>query len=229
MAFYARSVWKISGRTPDAEPAARGFRRLVLPGDAMGLIVFFALLTTATVSSAGSIAGKVTWRGTATDFSNAIVYAERNPKGSPAAPKTGAVMDQLSLKFVPHVLPVLVGTKVLFPNSDEVRHNVFSPSAPKRFNLGTYPRGLSREVIFDKPGEVALLCNVHSEMSAYVLVLETPHFTVSDKDGSYSLKDLPPGSYTVTVWHERFKSTSASVDVKESETVPLNLTLTTPR
>ncbi len=195
----------------------------------MGLIVFLAVLATATASSAGTVTGKITWRGTATDFSNAIVYAERNPKGSPATPKAGAVMDQLNLTFVPHVLPVLVGTKVSFPNSDEVRHNVFSPSAPKRFNLGTYPKGLSREVVFDKPGEVALLCNVHAEMSAYVLVLETPYFTVSAKDGSYTLKDLPPGTYTVTVWHERFKSTSAPVEVKGSETVPLSLALTTPR
>ncbi len=194
----------------------------------MGLVVFLALLATATVSSAGSVAGKITWRGTA-DYRNAIVYAERNPKESPATPKAGAVMDQLNLAFVPHVLPVMVGTKVSFPNSDDVRHNVFSPSAPKRFNLGTYPKGLSREIVFDRPGEVALLCNVHAEMSAYVLVLETPHFTISARDGSYSLKDLPPGKYTVTVWHEQFKSVSTSVEIKAGETVPLNVALTARR
>ena len=188
-------------------------------------IVFLALLGTATASWAGSIAGKVNWRGAA-DYSNAVIYAEKNPKEGVSAAKTSAVMDQVNLLFVPHVLPVAVGTTVSFPNSDEVRHNVFSPSPAKRFNLGTYPRGASREVVFDKPGEVTLLCNVHAEMSAYVLVLEIPHFTVSAKDGSFSLKDLPPGNYSVTAWHERFKSVSASVEVKGSETVPLDLTLT---
>ena len=194
----------------------------------MRLIVFLALLATATASWAGGISGKVNWRGAA-DYSNAVIYAEKSPKESVSAAKTSAVMDQVNLLFVPHVLPVAVGTTVSFPNSDEVRHNVFSPSAAKRFNLGTYPKGVSREVVFDKPGEVALLCNVHAEMSAYMLVLETPHFTVTAKDGSFDLKNLPPGKYTVTAWHERFKSVSQSVEIKGTESIPLDFRLATRR
>ncbi len=173
---------------------------------------------------AGSISGKVKCRGIA-DASNAVIYAEKIPREKISSPKNSVVLDQINLTFVPHVLPILVGTTVVFPNSDEVRHNVFSPSPAKRFNLGMYPRGVSRRIAFDKPGEVALLCNVHAEMSAYVLVLETPYFTVTSKDGSYSLKKLPPGNYTATVWHERYKTVSQPIEIKGTEDIPFDVEL----
>lgn len=177
---------------------------------------------------AGAISGKVNCRGVA-DNSNVIIYAEKIPKEPLFPPQQRAVLDQLNKTFVPHVLPVVVGTTVDFPNSDPVRHNVFSRSAAKRFNLGTYPRGVTKQVTFDKPGEVALLCNVHAEMSAYVLALETAYYAVSAKDGSYSLKNLPPGKFTVTAWHERFQPVSNQVEIKGTETVPLNFDLTRRR
>jgi len=180
-------------------------------------------LAAAAQGVAGTLTGKVSSR--ANDQSNAVVYAERNPPERVVPPKEPLVLDQVNLTFVPHVLPVVVGTKVAFPNSDQVRHNVFSPSPAKRFNLGTYPRGLTRTVTFDKPGEVVLLCNVHAEMSAYVLVLGTDHFVVPGKDGGYALKNLPPGKYNVTVWHEKFKSVIQAVEIKDNETVTLNFEL----
>ena len=189
------------------------------------LLVF---LVGVVAARAGTIQGVVTCRG-CTDQSNAIVYAERVPKEPGSPPKQPTVMDQVNLAFVPHVLPVAVGTTLSFPNSDEVRHNVFSPSSAKRFNLGTYPKGATREVTFDKPGEVALLCNVHAEMSAYVLILETPYFIVTPRDGRFTLKDLPPGSYTVTAWHERFKPVSQPVQIKGTESVTLDFRLPTRR
>lgn len=189
------------------------------------ILLFLAVAACAAGGWAGSITGKVACRGLA-DHGNAVIHAQKVPGEAVSPPKTPVVLDQVNLTFVPHVLPVLAGTTVSFPNSDEVRHNVFSPSAAKRFNLGTYPKGVSRQITFDKPGEVALLCNVHAEMSAYVLVLETPYFTVSSKDGSYSLKNLPPGKYTVTAWHERLKSVSQTVEIKGAEAVVLNLDLT---
>ncbi len=182
------------------------------------------LLLASQVLRAGTISGKIKCRGLA-DYNNAVIYAEKLPGEKIPPPQDPLVLDQVNLTFVPHVLPVVLGTTVLFPNSDEVRHNVFSVSPAKLFNLGIYPRGASRRVIFDKPGEVALLCNIHAEMSAYVLVLETPYFTVTTKDGSYSLKKLPPGSYTVTVWHERFKPMSQPVEIKGTEDVLFDLEL----
>jgi len=176
----------------------------------------------------GEIAGNVRWRG-GEDYSNVIVYAEKIPKEPAIPPKEPVVLDQINLTFVPHVLPVLVGTMVSFPNSDEVRHSVFSPSPVKRFNLGMYSRGVVRRVTFDRAGEVALLCNVHAEMSAYVLVIETPHFAVTSKEGRYALRNLPPGNYMLTVWHETFKPVTHPVEIKGSETVRLDFSLTVPR
>ncbi len=191
------------------------------------LLVLVSLSVLA-VAQAGTITGTTKLRGMP-DQSNIILYAEKTPTGTASPPKEPAVMDQLNLTFVPHVLPAVVGTTVTFPNSDEVRHNVFSPSPAKPFNLGTYPRGTSKQVVFDKPGEVALLCNVHAEMSAYVLVLGTPYFTVTPRNGTYHLENLPPGKYTVTAWHERFKSVSLPVEIKGTETVPLDFSLTRRR
>lgn len=110
----------------------------------------------------------------ARDSSNVVVYVQSISGKKFEPPKKPVVLDQINLTFVPHVLPVVAGTTVAFPNSDEVRHNVFSPSPAKRFNLGTYPRGVVRTVTFDKPGDVALLCNVHE-------VIEV-RFTVAVRD-----------------------------------------------
>lgn len=180
-------------------------------GVALGVL---ALLWGASSSPAlaGTIVGKVAARGVR-DNGDVVVYIEKVAGKIFPAPKEPVVLDQLNLTFVPHILPVVAGTTVVFPNSDEVRHNVFSPSPPKRFNLGTYPRGVTRTVVFDKPGEVALLCNVHAEMSAYVIVLETPYFAVTARDGSYTIKNVPPGKYVLRTWHEQCKPGSRQIEV----------------
>lgn len=176
----------------------------------------------------GEIAGSVTWSG-ANDYSNVVVYAEKVPRVSVRPPKEPLVVDQVRLTFVPHVLPVVVGTTVSFPNNDEVGHNVYSPSPAKRFNLGVYPHGVVRQITFDKPGEVALLCNVHEQMSAYVLVLETPYYVVTAKGGNYLLKELPPGRYTVTAWHKNFQSVAHPVEIKGVEMIRLDFSFATQR
>lgn len=172
----------------------------------------------------GTIKGKVTARGVR-DNGDAVVYLEKIPNKTFHAPKDPVVLDQVNLMFVPHVLPVLVGTTVAFPNSDEVRHNVFSPSPARRFNLGTYPKGVARTVTFDKPGEVALLCNVHAEMSAYVVVVETPYFAVSAKDGSYTIRNVPPGKYVLKTWHEKLKPQMKEVEVPADGSVTVDFEL----
>lgn len=170
-----------------------------------------------------TVQGKVTCRGVR-DCAGALVYIEK-VAGRAFAPTTEAVMDQLKLAFVPHVLPVVAGTKVAFPNSDEVRHNVFSPSPVKRFNLGTYPRGVTKYVVFDKPGVVELLCNVHAEMSAYVVVVETPFVAQVAADGTYVLKNLPPGTHDITAWREQLKEKREPITVRAGETLKVDFEL----
>lgn len=187
-----------------------------------GVILSVVLLFMEPVA-ATTVSGKAICRG-ARDNRDVVVYLEKASL-SPVAPKTPVVLDQVNLTFVPHVLPVVVGTTVAFPNSDEVRHNVFSPSPAKRFNLGTYPRGTTKHVTFDKLGEVALLCNVHAEMSAYVIVLETPYFAVSDRAGNFTIRNVPPGKYVLKAWHERLKMAPREIVVDESGIVSMDIEL----
>jgi plastocyanin len=177
----------------------------------------------AATGAPGVIQGKVVCRAVR-DCSGALVYVEKVP-GKTFAPAPKAVMDQSRLVFAPHVLPVLTGTEVSFPNSDEVRHNVFSPSPTKRFNLGTYPRGAAKSVVFDKPGVVELLCNVHAEMSAFIVVIDTPYVAAVQSNGRYVLKDVPAGVYVVVAWHEQLKEHRQLVTVRDGETVTLNFDL----
>jgi len=186
--------------------------------------VITLVVVSASLVRAGTITGTVKVVR-ARDSSNAVVHLSKIPARTFEPPKKPVVLDQLNLTFVPHVLPVLAGTTVAFPNSDEVRHNVFSPSPTKRFNLGTYPRGVTRTLTFDKPGEVALLCNVHTEMSAYVIVVETPYFAVTGKDGSFTITGVPPGEHTLNAWHEKAKLATAKVTIQGDEKVTLNLVL----
>jgi plastocyanin len=164
---------------------------------------------------AADIEGQVSVR-VARNNANAVVYIDKIPGKRFTPPAEPVKLDQINLTFVPHVLPVLVGTTVAFPNSDEIRHNVFSPGPLSKFDLGSYPRKQVRYQVFDKPGAVTLLCNVHVEMSAFVIVTETPYFAVTDAAGKYKLKDVPPGKYVLKVWHERARPSSVEIVVGES-------------
>ena len=156
----------------------------------------------------------------ARDNANVIVYIDKIPGKRFSPPAAPVVLDQVNLTFVPHVLPVLAGTTVAFPNRDEVRHNVFSPGPP-RFDLGTYVQNTTKFRLFDKPGVWTMLCNVHAEMSAYVVVTETPYFARTDKDGKFLLKDVPPGKYTLRVWHEKLKQITLLIEVGGSPTMSI--------
>jgi plastocyanin len=139
----------------------------------------------------------------APDRRTAVVYLESAPRGAFEVPPPGrAVLDQRDETFVPHVLAVPVGTTVEFPNSDRVFHNVFSLSKARRFDLGRYPRGASRSVRFDRPGMVRVFCEIHSHMSAFVLVFAHRFFDTTDDEGLYRIEGVPPGTYTLAVWHE---------------------------
>lgn len=165
---------------------------------------------------AGEIHGKVTAKGLR-DSSDAVVYIAKVPGKTFAAPAVHVRMDQKNMQFMPHVLPVLVGTTVDFLNSDSVLHNVFSPDAcADRMNLGTWPQGQTKSFTFKKECFAVLLCKVHPEMEGFVAVLPTTYFAVTSPNGSYEIKDVPDGTYTVKVWHPKLKATEKSVAVKGS-------------
>ena len=196
----------------------------------------FILLPLKAVS--GEIKGSIEAQGLRSP-ENIVVYLTKAPTGDFDFSKARFVMDQRNLEFVPHVLPVPVGASIVFPNHDQVAHNVFSMSRTKTFNLGSYKPGESRTVVFDKTGIVELRCDVHAEMAAYILVMENPYFAVTDKNGNFeipdesylkqagleNLADLTPGNYTVKTWHEKLKTQKSTVVVPESGDVTVELKL----
>lgn len=176
-----------------------------------------------TKKPAGTITGTIKARGVR-DARNVVVYLE-NVEGVFEPPEEKPVVDQKNLVFIPHILPVLMGTTVQFSNSDSVQHNVFSPSKCCKFNLGTYGAGIVREVTFDKTGAVALLCNVHAEMSAFVVVLQNPYFALTGPDGIFTIKDVPPGTYTLKTWHQKLKKKKQKVTIIEGDSVAVDFGL----
>lgn len=187
-------------------------------------IILSALLTSAVRVTAGDINGTVKVLG-GKGLQNVVVYIQEVQGKTFAPPQKPAVLDQIRMTFIPHVLPILVGTTVEFPNSDSTRHNVFSPSKTKRFNLGTYPAGVTKKLVFDRLGVVALLCNVHPEMSAFVLVLQNPNYAMPDKRGVYTIREVPEGSYKLVAWHERLKVKDREVEVPEKGQVVVDFFL----
>jgi len=174
------------------------------------LMVLIAGLFTA--ARAGDIEGKVTgMKG------KSVVYVDTIAGKTFPAPKDHPVIDQKGLMFSPHIVVVAQGTTVDFLNSDNVAHNVFWPSIggdkKQTKNLGTWPKGEKRSYTFDKAGVVPLLCNVHPDMAGYLVVSPTPYFAETDEGGNYKIKDVPDGSYTVTLWHEGAKNQSKPVTV----------------
>ena len=137
------------------------------------------------------------------DLRRGVVYLETAPRSAFDERDPGrVVMDQRNERFVPHVLAVMVGTIVDFPNSDLIYHNVFSLSRAKRFDLGRYAAGKSKSVRMDRPGVVRVFCDIHSHMNAFVLVFNHPFFDVTDVEGRFELPALPSGTYTVVGWYE---------------------------
>jgi plastocyanin len=173
-------------------------------------------------ASAGTISGQVS--GVA---GQSVVYVDTIAGKTFPAPTQRPVIDQKGLVFQPHVTAVQVGTTVDFLNSDSVAHNVFwtSIGGNKKLghNLGTWPKGEKKSFKFDTPGAVPILCNVHPEMSAYLVVVPTPYFATSDQAGNYKIENVPDGSYTVTAWHEGTKNQSKPLAVSGDGKVDFTL------
>ena len=194
---------------------------------------FAAVAATVTVVAGGgslgaagsTISGTVKITGLASN-ADAVVYVQQAsgtfPAGKPAD------MDQRKMQFVPHVLPIVAGATVKFLNSDPTPHNVFSPDNEK-YNLGTWPQGQTKDYVFSKcakpPCVYTQLCRVHPEMEGYIVVLQNPFFAVTGKDGHYQIDNVPPGSYTLAVWHSKAKAQPKPVTVEAGKSATADFTL----
>ena len=171
----------------------------------------------------------------AAELKNVVIYLEGDSSTLPASAERleryrhGSIA-QRDERFVPHVLPVLRGAVVQFPNEDNVYHNVFSLSSAasangRGFDLGRYPKGSSKSWTFDTPGTVQVFCHIHSEMSAFVFVLSNPFFATPGDDHRYAIDDVPEGDYTIYGWHERAKLVVKRVHVAAGQTTTVDFNI----
>lgn len=161
------------------------------------------------------------------DRRRSVVYLDPAPRAAfDTRDEPRVRMDQRNESFVPHILAIVAGTTVDFPNNDLIFHNVFSLSKTKSFDLGRYAVGNSKSVRFDKPGIVRVFCDIHSHMSAYILVFSHRYFAITDEDGRYRLPPVPPGTYTVVAWHEAMNSVSKKLTVPDPSDGEVNFVLT---
>jgi plastocyanin len=158
------------------------------------------------------------------EISNVVVYLKGLTFNGTLPPARHAI-EQRNEMFVPRVLAVTRGSVVAFPNGDPYFHNVFSLSGAASFDLGRYPSGQSKEWRFTRAGLVKVFCHIHSHMSASILVLDHPHFTVPELDGTFTLPAVPPGRYTLVGWHERVGERTGIVDVQPGRTASFDLSL----
>ena len=197
------------------------------------LISFSLILTAAAASPAATVTGTVALVNsrqasvrTAKDFSGVVVWLEPNAPYPIPRTATRAQMIQKKKRFLPHILAVLAGTTVDFPNNDPIFHNAFSNFDGKVFDIGLYAPGTSRSVRLDRPGVVRVFCNIHPTMSALIAVLPTPYFAVSRPDGQYQIPHVPAGEYTLRVVHER--ATAATLQALSTRLIVSEGTVAAP-
>jgi plastocyanin len=191
------------------------------------IVAIIVMIANGRVSGAAAgITGTVKATGLASN-ADAIVYIQQAP-GAFKPPAKPVTMDQGKMRFTPHVLPIVSGTTINFLNSEPLQHNVFSPDNEK-YNLGTWPQGQTKDYAFTKctkfPCVYTQLCRIHPEMEAFIVVLQNPFFAVTDKDGHYEVDDIPPGQYTVGVWHQKLKGPAKPVTVAAGKPVTVDFTL----
>ena len=202
-----------------------------MPKSRIAVLPAITLLTLVCLASrgwAGELRGKVTALGMRS-AENIAVYIDSVPGKQFPAPAEHVTIDQTHLAFAPHVLVVQQGTTVEFKNEDTVGHNVYWPAVHHdrklAHNMGTWPQGQAKPFTFTELGDVPLLCNVHPEMSGYIFVVPTPYFAVTDKEGNFVIKNVPPGQYTLKTGSEGGKPAAQPVTVG-SGPVSVSVTVT---
>jgi plastocyanin len=200
---------------------------------AIAIATDVALLAAALVLC-GRAAGAADLRGQVLDgngnpLADAVVFAQQVPPGVPTETRAPLVeMDQIHKQFVPHLLPITVGTSVHFPNRDQIHHHVYSLSRTKTFEIPLHKGEKTDPVLFDKVGVVKVGCNIHDWMSGVILVLPNPYFATTDTSGFFTLSGLTPGDYSFAAWHERAEGEpeqSAQKVVVRDDTPPLTFKL----
>ena len=160
------------------------------------------------------------------ELQHVVIYVKDAPKT--AVTPTRVEIHQRNENFVPRVVAVTVGSTVDFPNDDPIYHNVFSLSRTKTFDLGRFPRGRSRGQQFDKPGVVKVFCQIHSHMSATVMVFDHPWYAIPDAQGMFDLSGVPPGMHSITAWHERLGDTTLQLRVEPGRPASIDFLLPVP-
>ena len=160
------------------------------------------------------------------ELRHVVVYLKDAPARQIAP--TRVEIRQRDETFIPRVVAVPVGSVVDFPNDDPLYHNVFSLSRTKEFDLGRYPKGQTQEVRFERPGVVKVFCDLHSHMTATVMVFNHPWFAVPDAAGRYDLPDVPSGDREITAWHERLGDTTTRVRVEPGRGASADFILPVP-
>lgn len=192
--------------------------------------LLLSLLFIGQVVEAAQIRGRVSFvtrRGQKPVIEQTVVSLEPSTNVKPGAPERFVVTTR-SKTLLPHVLAIPAGSTVRFPNEDPVTHNLFSVSPSNPFDLGLYRSGTGKEKKFDCPGVVQVYCNVHPNMSAVIHVMGTPYFTFAAADGSFELKDVPPGAYRLRAWNE-FGETAMELTVSASAQPPVALVIDSTR
>ncbi len=194
----------------------------------LSILIITAFLSVGAYANgdAGSIKGKISAKAKRYR-KDSVVYIE-SAAGDFSPPEEHASMDQLGLVFIPHVLVIMKGGTVDYLNSDDVAHNVFSPDdVADNINLGTWSKEkrIVKPHTFNKLGVAVMLCNVHAEMKAYVVVLQNPYFSKTDKYGNYTIEGVPPGEYTLKVWNEKYKAKDQKVEIKSGKTLLVDFKL----
>ena len=154
-----------------------------------------------------------------------VIYIDQPVPGATAAAPLAAVTTQKDASFDPHVLPIVVGTTVRWPNDDDIYHNVYSDSDVKQFDLKFYKKERVPEVKFDQVGRVDVFCAIHTKMHCIVLVLPNPYFVTADAKGRFVLKDVPAGTYKLRAWHERLPSQTKEIVVPADGEVRVDFVL----
>ena len=183
-----------------------------------------ALVLVATRSSAAApsaVRGTVVVKGVKTNADAVVTLEAPGLKLDP--PAEPFKIDQKGFRFIPHVTVIQTGSTVRFLNNDNEPHNVYSPEG--RYNLGTWPTGETKDYTFKKPGIYTQLCNIHPDMLAYVVVVDSPHFAVTDKTGAFLIRNVPAGKYKLIAWHEKKDGLEQDVEVKGGTPLKLDLVI----
>ena len=204
----------------DMDPAAQE------PGSVRGRVSIGIPVTAKRATSTYSRSVPAVALAPESELRHVVVYVKDAQKT--AVQPMRAEIRQRNENFVPRVVAVTVGSVVEFPNDDPIYHNVFSLSRTKTFDLGRFPKGKSRGERFDKPGIVKVFCQIHSHMSATVMVFDHPWFAVPDEQGAFDLSGVPPGMHQITAWHERLGETTLPLRVEPGRPATIDFVLPVP-